>query len=306
MKSKEEFEQYVASKINSTDINNYKKYNKLTRTFTWICLPLIVASFGLCMSQQLWIYGYGLFVITFTLFIISRIFDVKRHNISGAQRDDFINYALGDYPHTFDSRAFIAKSIFRQSQFVGRMTSFQYRGSDMLIIPLSSNSKKSTSELTICDVDATEQYTDNEGNVHEQTIYHGVFGYIDFPTPFKCTLSINSSYVGSFKSEKVSLEDINFNKDFSVKCSDQLEARYILTTDMMLYLSQLREKMGKIKLVLDGNRMYIGFPNYNLFNTRSKEKEGLLGDVYGYYQDICTLMEFINTIRSNDKIFTID
>ncbi len=316
MKTREEFEEYINSKIDKKDITKYDKYSKAIKTLIilgmcalavgWIGLLvfLIVASntFGRVFNIAP-IMGTMIFV-AIGLFIAAGVVSSYRRKLIGKYMIDLIEYTLSDRPHTYTPNAFIAKDIFTKSQFSSGIID-RYYGEDLLTIPLTDNNNNLTlCDLRICDITAIEYYTDNEGNHKERTLYSGMFGYIEFPNPFKCVLDINTGFGCSLKTEKVLLEDIQFNKSFKIKSSDQVEARYILSVDTMQYLQSLKQKMGSIKMVLTGNTMYIGFPYHNLFNTKKKGQKGLIGNFYSMYEDVNTLIEFVTTIQNNDKVFT--
>ena len=65
----------------------------------------------------------------------------------------------------------------------------------------------------------------------------------------------------------VKLEDVEFNKEFFVLSSDQVEARYILTPSLMLRIMNYRRKIKKgISFSFVDDRLYCAIPNYiNLF-----------------------------------------
>ena len=61
---------------------------------------------------------------------------------------------------------------------------------------------------------------------------------------FKCILTVNSNFKRKgIKLEDVVLENIEFNEKFKIRTDNQIEARYILTQNMMEKLLILKNKI---------------------------------------------------------------
>lgn len=108
-------------------------------------------------------------------------------------------------------------------------------------------------------------------------------------------LILTSSY------EKVKLEDVEFNKKFSVYTTDQIEARYILTTGLMERLNQLKQCF-KSKYIrasfLDGKFIIAIQSEEDLFKLGSLTK----GIKKEFYQKAITEMDSILNITENLKL----
>ena len=132
-----------------------------------------------------------------------------------------------------------------------------------------------------------------------------MFGYIDFPFKFKHTLTINHRQIEKRKLERVRLEDIAFNNAFKVWCDDQIEARYILTPEVMAKLKQLKESFGNIQIVLSGHTLYFAAPYKNLFAISSRAKTLNATAFSRVKQDVDALSGFVSEIARNNKVFKI-
>ena len=213
---------------------------------------------------------------------------------------------LKEYEYKYDELGKIDEIIFQSSQMGFRNDYDRYSGEDLIVINIpNDDGSKSDNYLHLCDLDVVDIHRDEDGDTTETTVYKGVFGYVDFPFEFKCAMSINTIYRKSgVKLEKVSLEDIVFNKKFKIRSNDQIEARYILTPEMMEKLLALNEKAGQIYLVIVDKRMYIGFPNINLFELKSSNSnvESLFDNFYAH---ISIILNIVNEIKNNNKIFKI-
>jgi hypothetical protein len=88
--------------------------------------------------------------------------------------------------------------------------------------------------------------------------------------------------------EKVALEDPVFEKQFEVFSSDQVEARYLLSTSMM-------ERLLKLKELMDGSRIEASFyDNALLLMVASNKKWFEGGNVFtpaDFVNDINTILE---------------
>jgi len=119
-----------------------------------------------------------------------------------------------------------------------------------------------------------EQYT---------TIFKGVFFVADFNKNFSgYTLVLPDTaekMLGKFgqnlqafssKGELIKLEDPEFEKEFCVYASDQVEARYILSPSLMQRIVEFKRKWDtKVYLSFRDSKVYIAIKmNKNLFETR--------------------------------------
>ncbi len=92
---------------------------------------------------------------------------------------------------------------------------------------------------------------DSKGREREHTVFHGAAVVCGVNKPFKGQTIIRrdagklgNMFAGAFQSlDRVSLEDPKFEKYFEVYSSDQVEARYLLTTAFMERLILLAELM---------------------------------------------------------------
>lgn len=232
-------------------------------------------------------------------------------------RNRALEFLLKDKEYTFDENYRFEESIIKESQMIGEFDKFE--SSDMLSINIpNDDNSKSNCYLTLCDLKATreeERVVNNDllrdeeyfpikrTETYTVDVYNGVFGYVEFPFEFKCLLCLNSDYKKKGVVLKdVKLEDIVFSRKFRVWCDDQIEARYILTPEMMEKLLYLKEKLKGIKVTLVDNKMYIASYGTDLFELRGKKEnpESLFEKIY---DDVNTILLLINEIKNNNKIF---
>jgi hypothetical protein len=294
MVSKEEYKKYV-SELTENDKNNANlKY--LSKGYKTSSIVMTVLGF---LTIPI---GIG---IIFLIMAIVGI--VKANNAEKYYKTNYskkiLDFLFKDNEYTFDEQGKIDERKFRDSQIGLRRNYDYYRGEDLLTINIpNDDGSRSNNNLNLCDLKVTKIEGDDDGGSREVNVYSGVFGYVDFPFQFKCSMSINTNYRKyGVKFEKVSLEDIVFNKKFDVHSNDQVEARYILTPEMMEKLMELNKKIGKIYLVIVDNKMYFGFPGIDLFELKKVNNvENLFDD---FYNHVSIILSIVNEIKSNNKVF---
>lgn len=221
-------------------------------------------------------------------------------------REKLIEFLLKGYDYSFTEKDKIEEKVFKDSQFGGYY--HDYKGADKLSINIpNDDGSKSNNYLTLCDLRVTRTERDSDGDSNTVVVYQGVFAYIYLPFQFKCRLCINSIYrEKSVKLEKVSLEDINFNKCFSVYSNDQIEARYVLTPKMMENLLNLKDKLKtRIKITLADNKLFIGLCDEDFLELAKLDNEKVETIFEDLYDDINVILSIVNEIKNNNKVFKI-
>tara|TARA_R110000765_G_scaffold366084_3_gene456222 strand:+ start:6353 stop:7417 length:1065 start_codon:yes stop_codon:yes gene_type:complete len=140
----------------------------------------------------------------------------------------------------------------------------------------------------------TNKTTDNV-----QYTFRGMFGWLQYPKKLhghtviltnnqKLKLDRLASF--SFKEEqKVLLEDVRFTNKFVVYSTDQVEARYILSTALMERILALEEKFNRaILLSFHNEKMYLAVENTH----------GLFSFPSGKLDDIAIIEELANDIET--------
>jgi len=153
------------------------------------------------------------------------------------------------------------------------------------------------------------------------TIFRGIFFIADFNKKFigetfvlpdvseKLFGSIGSMIQGlNFaRPELVKLEDPEFEKNFAVYSTDQVEARYILSTSLMQRILEFKKDAAStISLSFIDSHVYIAIPiNKNLFEApsffKSIDNYRQLATYHGY---ITMCVEIVETLDLNTRIWT--
>ena len=242
MISKEEFKNYIDSLMPQELKDKIEKEKRGYKIGGIVCvcvgaamaiISLISIILSLSMFTTTFCLGFvilGLLLILIGLFITNAKSDAAVR-FEKQNKAKIIAKLLEDQKFVYDKNSFIAREMLKGSCFVHSSID-RYSGEDLLIIKLDEHTN-----FYISDVCAEEEHTttDDDGNTTTSytTLYRGAFGYVSFKNQFKCDMFINCRAGYNIKTQKVSLEDIEFNKCFHTSATDQIEARLILSPDVM-------------------------------------------------------------------------
>ena len=304
MVSKEEFNKYL-DELMSKDKNN-RNLKHLTASKFYSSegigrIAFILLFVGLCSftSRGFFWLGVALTVLSILCFAILVIMVEKANQAEkyyAEYQKKVIDYLLDGYKYTLDKRGSVDKQVFIDSQFLQNKMN-GYSGEDKLVINIPSDKgEESSHNLILSEVNS----------FGEECSFRGVFGYIELPHEFKCTLCINGTYDKELSlMEPVELEDIDFNETFKVLSDNQVEARYILTPNVMDTLLKLNEKTKLLKITLVDNRVYFGFKSMKLFDVSFVKKGEVTSMFSGFYDPMAVCLGFLDEIKKNDKVFKI-
>ena len=307
MVSKDEFKTFLTNLVSAEEKEKYNK--KIVRnTIISICLLLAAIFFAFLMlvvpggNASVFITLSIMSAVGSLIVILSRRIGVSR-DLEKKYKNKVLDFIFKDTKYSYSKHDYISKRIFTKSQLARDYEDLE--GEDLLVLNIpDDNNNETSTNLIISDVHATKEVYNNDKDRYEtKTLYKGVLGYVEFPFKFNCRLTINrNEYAYMENLSKVELESIDFNKKFKVRSSDQIEARYILTTDMMAKLMAIHEREKNFELVLDENMMFISMPWRNMFSV--KVGKTVDGEAFlGFYEDIALFMDIIKEIQTNDKIF---
>ena len=140
--------------------------------------------------------------------------------------------------------------------------------------------------------------------VSNKKIHNGIIFYSQMNKNFKGQTIVvkDNGFLNRFKTYKnlnrVSLESIEFEKQFEVYSDDQIEARYLLTTAMLEYLVELKNNFKQVELSFFDNHVLINIKTKrNMFEcnsffttlTNKKRIEKTLEELYLLFSIIDTL-----------------
>jgi len=163
--------------------------------------------------------------------------------------------------------------------------------------------------------------TDSHGRRTESwvTIFRGIFFIADFNKNFTGKtfvlpdLGLDFLGIGKWmdsvfgsRGEPVQMEDPVFEKQFKCYSSNQVEARYILSTSMMERLTELKSKVGsKIYLSFIASKIFIGIPiNKDLFEPNVFSSGVKQDYLRNYYDSLHLITGIVDDLNLNTRIWT--
>ncbi len=164
----------------------------------------------------------------------------------------------------YDSKACIPKKIFLESRLFPSFN--EYGGEDLV------RGRRGETDFMFSELFARIARRDSKGNTRKTVVFEGVFFVSDFHKEFKGVTAIlpqhvfetsDSAYREGF-GYAVKLEDPEFEKEFNVFGSDQVESRYVLSTSLMKRIVDYKRRTGQV--------MSISFVNSKIFVAISWEE----------------------------------
>jgi hypothetical protein len=143
--------------------------------------------------------------------------------------------------------------------------------------------------LTVSEIHSEYHISGGKGSQAWKTIFRGLFYILDFPKSFRGSTFVipDSTHwlggVGDFlqgfdgRGELIKLEDPEFERVFAVQSSDQVEARYLLSTSMMERILRLSQR-GAVSLAFVEGHLYVALSSHkNLFELGNNLLEPMDG-----------------------------
>lgn len=221
---------------------------------------------------------------------------------------EFIDPSLKYSPNKY-----IEESIFRKIDFFPSKIISKYSGDDYVEGTIGKT------KIRFCDLNVEEKVNTGKSS-YDRPFFRGLFIMADFNKNFNgrtyCMPDINDrSYrrlliFGEAKytsfGELVKLENIKFEKYFAVFSTDQIEARYILSTSLMERLVNLREKiMREIYVCFADSSIYMAIPfNRDLFEPNILQKSIKYELLREYYEILYNTIGIVEELNLNTRIWT--
>lgn len=194
----------------------------------------------------------------------------------------------------------------------------RYSGEDLV------RGKVGKTQIAFSEVHAEYKTTsrDSKGNTetHWHTIFKGLFFIADFNKHFHGQTLVlpdtAENLFGSFgkmlqswnlgRPDLIKLEDPEFEREFVVYGSDQIEARYILSTSLMQRILAFKYKTGtKIYLSFIGSKVYVAVPiNRDMFEPKYFSKIDTFDPIFDYYRDLSFAIGIVDDLNLNTRIWT--
>lgn len=142
------------------------------------------------------------------------------------------------------------------------------------------------------------------------TVFRGFLFSIDYPKPFTGTTTIrrDSGILGSLiekiggPSNRVKLEDPDFESRFDVYGTDQVEARYLLTPAMMERIEDLSAQYDTVALAFKDQKLHVACKHHDLFEAGTDTSNlNDLSLVRRTLQELSIAKQFISTLKLDTR-----
>jgi len=206
----------------------------------------------------------------------------------------------------------IPKSTFMLSKIFTTKPNI-YKGDDFV------SGKVGATQIRFSELNAV--YESGSGkNRHRTTVFRGIFFIGDFNKHFIGEtivlpdtaeklfgrLGQKLQSLNVFRGELVKLEDPEFESHFVVYGSNQVEARYILSTSLMERITEFKKKTGKkIYLSFIGSMVFVAVSySRNLFEPKLFTTLLDFEPIKQYYQDLQLIIGIVDDLNLNTRIWS--
>lgn len=221
---------------------------------------------------------------------------------------DYIDPSLKYYPDNF-----IGRGIFELAGFFPSSRIDKYQGDD-LVEGVIGKTKIKFSELLV------QEERKSDKNTYYVDIFKGLFIVVDFNKNFKGRTyvmpDINDKTYSKFFffgekqkthfGELVKLENPEFEKICAVFSTDQIEARYILSTSLMDRIVKFRNRVRReVFFCFANSQIYIAIPfRMNLFEPKITKKTIEFSLLQAYYEVLLDTISIVEELNLNTRIWT--
>lgn len=213
---------------------------------------------------------------------------------------------------SYSQESYVPKSVFMMSKIFTRKPN-RYKGDDLVF------GKVGETKIKFSELNAV--YESGSGkNKSRYTVFKGLFFIGDFNKHFSGQtvvlpdtaeklfgrLGQKLQSLNVFRGQLVKLEDPEFERHFAVYGSDQVEARYILSTSLMKRIVDFKEKTRKkIYLSFIGSMVFVAiWYTKNLFEPRIFRTLLDFEPIKEYFGDLQLVIGIVDDLNLNTRIWS--
>ncbi len=316
MKTLEELKEFYTNEL-SVDLHQLEQRRKGVMRNTIITVSVIgllaVGGAGAMVSQ-----GAPPMVFLFALIASVIIGALAFKFIGGGYKREFKWRIIGrivqflDPELSYQPDGLIDKYTFKASKLFKHHID-RYKGEDLI------KGRVDKTDIVFSELHA--EYKSGSGkNQSWHTIFKGLFFIADFNKHFRGqTVVLPDTAEKLFgglgkmlqdwnigRPDLVKLEDPEFEREFVVYGSDQIEARYILSTSLMRRILDFKRKTGnKIYLSFTGSKVFVAVPmTKNMFEPKYFSNMDNFGPILDYYQDLTFAIGIVDDLNLNTRIWS--
>ncbi len=254
-------------------------------------------------------------IIMLSFFALLAIYNTLTRSYVREFKNDIIEKIVEfiDFNLTYDNNGFLPVPVFIHSNIFQKHPDI-YQGDDRVY------GKIGVTNIDFSEVNAKYVTKDSKGRRHEHTIFKGLFFQADFNKAFKgktyVLADFSERYLGSVgkflqninvsRPPIVRLEDPEFEKYFVVYGTDQIEARYILSTSLMKRIVDFKAKSKReIYLSFIDSFVYVAI-SYNRNLMEPKVFKTLLDfePMKEYFEDLSLAIGIVEDLNLNTRIWS--
>lgn len=320
MKNLDQILSEITPVLNSVEADRQEYFRKRGNCIWFVVLPL------LCFAGILTFHFFpqGLFALIPALFISG----IAYHFMAGKYKQSFAeNYktcVVSRLVHEIDPNlqynisagiemnAFVASELFRthpDRYHTEDLIHGVYGETGFQLAEVNAKEKRETTD------------TDGKRKTTYVTIFNGLILVADFHKHFQGRTFIFPDVAekalgglgrtlqkmgGRHDTELIQLEDVEFEREFSVHSSDQIESRYILSPAMMRRLIELKSKFGKdVRLAFKDSNVILAVPHPKPYlepNIRAPATDP--GQIESMLREVSHFIEIIEELDLNTRIWT--
>ena len=213
----------------------------------------------------------------------------------------------------YDRSGYISLTEFRNSE-IFKQRADKYTGDDYVKGTIGKT------DIEVSELHAQYVTRDSKGRTRYHTFFKGLFFIGDFHKDFKGkTFVLPDSAEKSFggfgkwlqsknmsRPPLVSLEDPEFEKFFVTYGTDQIEARYILSSSMMKRMCDFKNRTDRnVYFSFVNSKVYVAvYYRRNLFEPRVFNTLLDFGPIQQYYDDLSLAIGIVEDLNLNTRIWT--
>jgi hypothetical protein len=271
----------------------------------------IIAFSLLSFPAFLGIFPYVIIgLIIYALFKVYKLFIHLKEYYKETFKDIAMPAILDGFEMNFEYRKNyrIPEEEFRKCQ-IFQYEAAEYYGEDYI----SGKIGKTTFELS--ELNVSKKDSEKKSTI----LFHGWFIIADFNKNFKGKTFVlpevggmSSGFLArtlmKFSPEEyqlAKLEDPEFESRFAVYTNDQIEARYILSPELMTHITELSATYSRdIHISFIDSKIYIGVTSYqNLFNPPFWNATSISDTVKLFIMQLMNCVNIIDTLNLNTRIW---
>ncbi len=233
----------------------------------FLCVFVII--FLVCSSHFMPILIAVLGVLSVAMFILA--FKYSKNGLNELTfLEKYLSTVVKDVSNSVFSKADFTIKDSYNSENVYELSGFE-EGYDVYDHEITGDLKYGNRDIKIFKIETQVREKDEDGDVHYETSFAGIFGVMEINYILDGEIDINKWGDNPRALPKVNMDSVNFNKAYRVYSSNKVLAMQLLTHDVMDEILKLNEREKTLEFRIIENKIYFRIEDYSLFQNYSKE-----------------------------------